>query len=292
MIDQGKINQQIVLKDGRQLGYAEYGEAEGQPVFFFHGSASSRLDRPASEEILIEGNIRLIAVDRPGHGLSDFQPHRRLLDWAEDVVQLADYLNIDQFYLVGHSAGGPHALACAYQHPERIRAGAAVSSVAPMNRPGAYAGMPVLNQVLARSARRAPWVTMLIRWLLRRMIMGDVERATRQIMASIPDSDKEALYDPKNVEIMAASIREGFRPGHRGVALDDILVNGEWGFELEEVKPRIDVWHGEADVNVPVQAGYYLADHLPNSRRFILPGKGHFFLLSYWGEVFSELVGL
>ena len=290
MIDQGKINQQIVLKDGRQLGYAEYGEAAGQPVFFFHGSASSRLDRPASEEILIERNIRFIAVDRPGHGLSDYQPHRRLLDWPDDVVQLADHLNIDKFYLVGHSAGGPHAMACAYQHLERVRAGAAVSSVAPMSRPGAYTGMPILNQVLARSARQAPWVTLFIRWLLRRMIMGDVETTTRQMMASIPDSDKEVLYDPKNVEIMAASVREGFRPGQQGVALDDVLVNGEWGFELGEVKPRIDVWHGEADVNVPVQAGYYLADHLPNSRRFILAGKGHFFLLSYWGEVLSTLV--
>jgi hypothetical protein len=42
---------------------------------------------------------------------------------------------------------------------------------------------------------------------------------------------------------------KGFRHDSRGVAQDDILVNQEWGFDLESVKPRIDIWHGEADVN-------------------------------------------
>jgi hypothetical protein len=62
---------------------------------------------------------------------------------------------------------------------------------------------------------------------MRKMAMGDVEKATRQLMASIPDPDKEALYDPKNVEDMIASIQEGFRQGHKGVAQDDMLVNGD-----------------------------------------------------------------
>ena len=285
-----KINQQIVLKDGRNLGYAETGDASGRPVFFFHGSASSRLDRPSSEEILLHTNIRFISIDRPGHGLSDFQPHRRLLDWPRDVAQLADHLQIGAFYLIGHSAGGPHALACAHRLGKRILAGAVVSSVAPMNRPKPYVGMPILNQALARASRQVPWVTKLIRWLLRWMTMRDLEAVTRQVMGSIPDSDKEVLYDPRNIEFMVTSIREGFRSGHQGVALDDVLVNGDWGFELGEVVQRIDVWHGEADVNVPLHAGLYLADHLPNSRSYFIPNKGHFFLLNQWGDVLSALV--
>jgi pimeloyl-ACP methyl ester carboxylesterase len=286
----GSVDQQLVLQDGRRLGYAEYGEATGLPVFFFHGSAGSRLDRPSSENALSQIPVRFVSTDRPGHGLSDFQPRRRLVDWPQDIAQLADHLEIEKFYVMGHSAGGPHALACAHQLPERVIAGAAVSSIAPMSRPKPYVGMPIMNQILARSSRRIPWITMLFRGLMRGMMMGDVVKATRQLMATIPDSDKDILYDPKNVEFMVVSIREGFRTGHQGVALDDILVNGEWGFDLSEVKPRIHVWHGEEDVNVPIHAGRFLADHLPNSRRHFLPDKGHFFFLSHWGELLSALV--
>ena len=39
-----KTNQQIKLKDGRMLGYAEYGAPEGKPVFHFHGYPHSRLE--------------------------------------------------------------------------------------------------------------------------------------------------------------------------------------------------------------------------------------------------------
>lgn len=284
-----RSNQTLILQDGRRLGFAEFGAPTGHPVFFFHGSASSRLDRPASESMLAQLGIRFITTDRPGHGLSDPQPKRRLIDWPQDVRQLADHLGIREFYVAGHSAGGPHALACAHQLPERVIAGAAISSVAPMSRPGAYEGMPPLNQLLARSARQAPWITRLIRRITRGMVMGDVEKATQQMMYSIPDSDKDVLHSPQNVEIMVSSIREGFRQGSRGVDQDDILVNQEWGFDLASVKPRIDIWHGEADVNVPIHAGEYLRDALPHARATFLPGAGHFFVLNRWEEILTAL---
>jgi pimeloyl-ACP methyl ester carboxylesterase len=240
--------------------------------------------------MLSQMGIRFITVDRPGHGLSDFQPDRRLSDWPGDIGQLADHLGIGEFHVSGHSAGGPHALACAHQLPGRVIAGAAISSVAPMGRPGAYRGMPLANQLLARCSRHYPWLTKLIRRMMRSMVMGDVEKATRRLMSSIPDADKALLYAPQHVEIMVSALREGFRQGSQAVAQDDVLVNREWGFDLEHVTPRIDIWHGEADVNVPVHAGWYLRDTLPNTRATFLPGEGHFFLLGRWEEVLSALV--
>lgn len=285
-----RINQTFVLKDGRRLGFAEYGAATGRPVFHFHGSASSRLERPSSEGLLDRLDIRFIAVDRPGHGSSDVQPGRRLIDWAQDVEQLADHLGVGVFYVCGLSAGGPYALACAHRLPDRVIAGAVISSVAPLSRPGAYQGMPTPNRLLARSSRHCPWVAKLIRRVMRSMVMRDVEKATRQLMSSIPEADKTVLYEPGNVEIVVSSIREGFRQGSRGVAQDDTLINRDWGFDLRRVQPRIDIWHGDADVNVPIHAAEYLRDTLPNVRATFLPGQGHFLLLSHWEEVLSALV--
>ncbi|MGD2207105.1 MAG: hypothetical protein PVH17_10025 [Anaerolineae bacterium] len=67
----------IVLSDGRALGFAEYGDPAGQPVFFFHAAGSSGLHHPA-ESILRDLGIRFITTDRPGHGLSS----RRSRPWA------------------------------------------------------------------------------------------------------------------------------------------------------------------------------------------------------------------
>ena len=140
------INQTVTLKDGRRLGFAEYGASTGRPVFHFHGSGSSRFEHPSAESMLDLMGIRFISVDRPGHGLSDFQPQRRLVDWPGDVCYIADHLGIGEFYVEGYSAGAPHALACAHQLPERVLAGAVYGCVAPMNRPGAYQGLPFFNR--------------------------------------------------------------------------------------------------------------------------------------------------
>jgi hypothetical protein len=90
------------------------------------------------------------------------------------------------------------------------------------------------------------------------MTMGDGKKTTRQLIAPIPKTDKEALYDPQNVEILVASIQEGFRTCHLGVAGDDILVSRDWSFDLNVVRPPFDIWHGDADVNVLIHAGQNL----------------------------------
>ena len=105
----------ILLPDGRRLAYAEFGIPDGKPVFYFHGSNGSRLERHPDESIAASLGIRIITIDRPGHGLSDYQPRRKLLDWPGDVEALADSLGIGRFAVAGFSSGGPHLLACAYK---------------------------------------------------------------------------------------------------------------------------------------------------------------------------------
>ncbi len=97
-----KLNQQFQLPDGRKLGYNEHGSPDGKPLFYFHGSPSSRLEANlyVSEDLLQSLGVRLIAVDRPGMGLSDFQPNRRLLDLPKDLLALADHLNLGRFSIL------------------------------------------------------------------------------------------------------------------------------------------------------------------------------------------------
>ncbi len=63
----------VRLGDGRLLGYAEWGDPAGAPVLFFHGGGMSRLGA-IGESAAGRLGVRLIGLDRPGFGLSDFQP--------------------------------------------------------------------------------------------------------------------------------------------------------------------------------------------------------------------------
>ena len=96
----------IRLPDGRQLGYAEYGDPDGMPLLFFHGTPGSRLQAQVFDAAARDAGVRMVAPERPGHGLSDVQPKRTILAWTHDVEALADSLHLDRFAAMGISGGG------------------------------------------------------------------------------------------------------------------------------------------------------------------------------------------
>src|SRR5258708_31239448 len=110
-------SKQIQLRDGLALGYAKFRDPAGKPLFFFHGFPGSRLQRYPDDALAISLGARIITIDRPGLGLSSFQPGRKLLDWPGDVVELAYALGIDRFAAIGLSRVGPCLLACTHKIP-------------------------------------------------------------------------------------------------------------------------------------------------------------------------------
>ncbi len=93
---------------------------KGIPLFFLHGLGGS-IEQVRNTYIPIEG-VKLIALDQQGHGESEVDwdtYHFRTL--AEDVIALADYLKIDQFYLAGISMGAAVSVNLAVSHPDRLK---------------------------------------------------------------------------------------------------------------------------------------------------------------------------
>ena len=64
----------VRLSSGRHIGYAEYGVATGIPVFYFHGTPGARTEAILIAEEATSAGIRLVALERPGIGLSDYHP--------------------------------------------------------------------------------------------------------------------------------------------------------------------------------------------------------------------------
>lgn len=103
---QDRRNQQVALPSGRKLGFAEYGAASGKPVLYFHGWPGSRVEPQAIESANDPMGVRIIAVDRPGYGLSEFQERRRILDWPQDIARLVEAVGVGRFAVMGVSGGG------------------------------------------------------------------------------------------------------------------------------------------------------------------------------------------
>ena len=273
------LNQRMRLRDGRSLGFAEYGVEAGAPIIYFHGWPSSRLEPCAMRQVCIEMGFRMIAPDRPGFGLSDFHPGRTLLDFTDDVQQLADYLHLQRFAVLGISGGGPYAAACAAKLAERLSAALLVCSMGPADAPDATKGMVAVNRWLLSAARHYPRLAECVGRFCLWAIWGKGQQALpKQIEARLPPSDRQALASEELRQCLTASSVEALRRGPRAAAADGLLYGRPWGFSLSEIRTPVFLWHGEMDVIVPPSMGHYLATQIPGCVAHFPPEDGHFSL--------------
>lgn len=274
------------LADGRNLGYAEYGDIQGAPLFFFHGWPSSRLQAKVLDKEAKKLRIRIISPDRPGYGLSDFAPKRTLLSWADDVVELADSLQIKKFAVVGVSGGGPYAAACAYKIPARLTKVGIVVGLAPTDIEGVLMGMAFFNKLMWRYYHRFPFLMELStsvaflqarKYLPKRFSLSYRAKTDQQLLTS------EVKMD------MTRTRGQAFRQGKRGCAMDLRLYTNDWGFDLKDIKAKVFLWYGGADKNVSLNMGKYYASQMPNSQLKVYPNEGHFIIKTHTAEILRTL---
>jgi len=270
-------DRQVKLRDGRVLAYAEYGAPDGTPVFYFHGHPGSRRDWSAfdSGDAASDLGARVIAVDRPGHGLSDFKRDREILPWPADVAELADALGLSHFAVLGVSGGGPYAAACAFKIPERLSATAIVSGMGPAHAPGGRDGM---------AWRFAAGRPVVVRSLLLTLMSLGLRHQPEKFVARVGDAMEGAdgallLAKPELAnDIIELLFKEAFRGGIRGVRHDARLYARPWGFQPQDIEVEVHLWHGGEDKNVPISVGRYMSNAIPNCHARFIEDQGHFSL--------------
>lgn len=114
---------------GIRVFYEDAGNSEAaEAIFLLHGFTLDSRSWPRANEFLGD-NYRLVIPDSRGHGRSEAPSTGYTRDErAEDVVRLADHLNIEQFHVVGLSMGGSTAIGLALNHPGRLLSLTLVSS--------------------------------------------------------------------------------------------------------------------------------------------------------------------
>jgi pimeloyl-ACP methyl ester carboxylesterase len=280
----------LTLPDGRVLGFAEYGPAGGYPILFFHGVPGSRLS--ALMAGLVGGGLdaRVIAVERPGYGLSTYVPRRRISQWPEDVRAVADHLGIDRFAVFGYSGGGPYALATASLLTDRVSAVAVASGMGPVAGAEASRRMNGRQRLYRLAAQHAGWG---IRLGLKRLatdLQSDPARFMRRRIERSPAADRAIGRRPEIRAVMQRDLVEAFRGGVRGTQHDIWLLSLAWDFEIEAIEAPVRLWHGSADVVVPAWLGRAVAERIPGAQLSLLPGEGHLLFLQHMDEIIEALL--
>ncbi|KIL39565.1 hypothetical protein SD70_19370 [Gordoniibacillus kamchatkensis] len=252
----------VMLSDGRKLGFAEYGQSDGEVVFVFHGTPGARFQIYATrlESIAKEGPVplRIIVPERPGYGLSDAKEGRTLEDWCQDIEALADELGVERFSIVGISGGGPFALACAYRMPTRVRKIAVICGLGPID----ILGQEGLSNE-EKTCLQGPEFTRAYITQLANMVNADPDRFTAYYISNLPKLDRELISDDlvpvfKQFAIEAARQVEGM--------IDDYVIFGQpWDIPLQKIQVPVAFWHSEADHIVPIRHAEYLASLIPNA---------------------------
>lgn len=280
------------LKDGRYLGYREFGDPAGHPVFLFHGIPGSRCGAGVIADQAAERGVRVIGVDRPGIGLSTFQPNRSFLDWPSDVKELADSLGLDRFGVVGNSGGSAYVAACATLIPERLNFAGIISGMGPIDVPEwqAELRLPRTRRLLIAIAQRSPRLACrLAAPLLVRELDPTREGALERMKSIMAPADRLLLDQPHVARAVLHDAAEAIKQGPIGVTWDMMLYARPWGFRLEDIKTLVHVWHGEADITVPPIFGRTIAAALPRCRATFWPGEGHLMAVSRAGQIIETV---
>ena len=259
------IENSAVLPDGRTLHYYDTGAAEGADlaVVWFHGTPN--LGEPPQPLLpaAAERGIRFVSYERPGYATSTERPGRDVASAAGDVAAIVDALGIGRFAVLGHSGGGPHALACAALLPDRVFAAVDVSGTAPYGGEGLdfFAGINPSGEAELRAA-----------------VLGRAELAA---CLEASEFDPE-MFTPGDLAALEGSwawlagvAGKALEGGLTGFIDDDLAGVRPWGFDPAAIEVPVLICHGEDDRVVPIAHSRWLADRIPTAQLLSYPGDGH-----------------
>ncbi len=278
----------LTLADGRKLSFCEYGDANGLPVIFFHGILGSRYERHPDDSIINGLGIRLIVPDRPGYGRSDANSRGNHLDFVDDIVQLTDHLKINTFSIFGLSVGAIYAAACAYKVPEKITSAFLLGTTLPLRSFADIADLLPSFKMQYALTKYIPHVARLFPEIAAQNAHSNPAKFFRNMPMSYVD--REVFFREELHQHLIDSLLAGGGISHAGF-IEDIMSSVQpWSFPIEDVKIKLDFWHGTDDLHSPIRRIYELAETIDNASITPVQGGGHFFIYDYWSDILKAII--
>jgi pimeloyl-ACP methyl ester carboxylesterase len=273
-----RISGATALDDGREIGWAEFGDPDGDPVLWFHGSPGARNQIPHDLDAEAGARrLRIITVERPGMGDSTDHQYDAIIDFVPDLVAVADDRGVDEFAAVGLSGGGPFVLACAHELPTRMKAGVVLGGVGPTCGSDTVISYMLILRVTGGLLERV------------RRPLGKSFAAIVRVLGPYADpfidlffqfelgdrSEMHAKRDTKR-QLVADLVDAAYRSDLQAPFQDLILFGRHWGFELGDIAVPVTFWGGTSDLIVPYTQAERQWKRVPGSSLRTMEGRGHF----------------
>jgi pimeloyl-ACP methyl ester carboxylesterase len=287
----------IQLPDKRKLAYVLWGPADGEPVLYFHGTPSSRLEPSLLyayninlEELLLKYKVRLISIDRPGIGLSTFNANGNFVSFAEDVQVLAQRLEINNCKVMAWSGGGPFALAIAHRFPSLItRIHIIAGFTRSFSEPGVFRKMHG-NKLYFGAAKYIPSIA---QFILRIALRKKPKIGIPQIISRLADVDHQLLSEIDKVQQLAkVTTMEAVRISSKGAVYEAGLYFKDVGYKLHKIKQPVHYYWGNEDKAVIHLHRDALTQQVPAATIHFKPNEGHLSIyINYFEEALRTLKG-
>ncbi len=260
----------IELADGRTLHvYETKRHSRRLPIMWHHGTPNVGSPPEPLMAAAKEAGLRWVSFDRPGYGGSTRHEGRTIADTARDALAVADELGLDRFAVMGHSGGGPHALAVAALASERVAAVTTSGGLAPLARAAGDNGLDLeawfdgMGKVSATSLRAA--------------LDGPDAKRAYEVSAGdgidFTSRDWAALSGEWGwLGTVAAA---GVASGPDALIDDDLAYVQPWGVDLSRITAPTLLVHGADDRGVPAAHSRWLAGAVPGAIHWQLEGEGH-----------------
>jgi pimeloyl-ACP methyl ester carboxylesterase len=279
-------------RQGTKLAFHEYGDPRGRPLFFYHGTGSHihgmLLHKPG-----LKHGFRIIAPDRPGVAQSDFRHGWTILEYAQNMADLADELGIHTFGAIGISGGGPALMASAFAIPDRLCCVVDLACAMPLYQdPEMARHLGAMDRLYAELGTHLPLKLFEIPFSLlgiMQKVMKSPKSFAKMFDSSLCPADKELFKHPDLQYLIMRDFQELFRHGAEGPAYDAQTVYKEWGFNLADIDIHMEVYQGTEDIFIPQQFSEYLAHTAKDVHLNLIEGQGHFYHLTYGYQMLKKV---
>jgi pimeloyl-ACP methyl ester carboxylesterase len=265
----------LQLSDGRSIEYIDNGVSSKSALILHHGTPTSMTVWGTWLAAAAEKGIRAIACTRPGYAGSDRKVSHRIIDANDDLEEILNQLDIENFVSIGWSGGGPYALASGLL--KKCSGVQLIASVSPYDAedfdwfqdqtPEMVEEAKVSAKSLEDSITfKEGYYTELRDMTTEQFLVEYEKRSSFKVFES---AYREFSKD------LSFSMRDALRDGAIGYAEDEYAFLSNWGFETKEIQVPVSIWQGLDDKSVSPHMAKWLNANIVKPTLKLLEGQHH-----------------
>lgn len=281
------------IANGKQYYIQEWNPAQKKVVLFIHGFPGCSDQAKLITLTPMIDSFRLIALDRPGYGESEFQADLTPLRFAQQVMHLLNELNVESVHLLSVSGGAPYALALAHLLGDRVIRMCSISGVAPLTRK---------NFRYMSSQQKKTWILsqclpITVQELILRRVWDKGLDTIDEFLFNPGDElegpDQKVFSHPEISPLLSETLKRSLSQGPRAIIHDLNIYARDWGFKTDKISCPITLWHGSKDDIVNVAYAQDMKTRLMNANLRIVDDEGHYSIaMNFRDPIISDLLQL